>query len=191
MRRHRQAAAMALGWALTASSAGAYYHFLHYTSKSAPYLAVPEKFDLAALPNKTITFFVSSTGPSQFGSKDNFASVLSQIRQATRAWDAVTTSDLRVTFAGLYTDAPPETTPTGEVAFDDEIPPGLLAFTTHTAGDQMLTTHDGSFFPITRSIIHLKSDLTQRPGPSYMDSLYLTVVHEMGHALGLQHNFTS
>src|ERR1051325_6764215 len=145
MRRHRQAAAMALGWALTASSAGAYYHFLHYTSKSAPYLAVPEKFDLTALPNKTITFFVSATGPSQFGDNDNLASVLSQIRQATRAWDAVTTSDLRVTFGGLYTDGTPETTAAGEVAFDDEIPPGLLAFTTHTASDQIVTQPDGSF----------------------------------------------
>lgn len=182
---------MVLVWALSVSSAGAYYHFLHYTSKTAPYLAVPEKFDLAALPNKTITFFVSSSGPAQFGANDNFPSVLSQIRQAARAWDAVTTSDLRVTFGGLYTDGTPETTPTGEVAFDDEIPPGLLAFTTHTAADQMVKLPDGSFFPITRSIIHLKSDLTERPGPSYTDSFYLTVVHEMGHALGLQHTFTS
>ncbi|MCU1272788.1 MAG: peptidase and matrixin and adamalysin, partial [Bryobacterales bacterium] len=182
---------MVLGWTLTVSSAGAYYHFLHYTSKTAPFLSVPEKFDLAALPNKTITFFVSSTGPAQFGDNDNFASVLSQMRQATRAWDAVSTSDLRVTFGGLYTDGTLETTPTGEVAFDEEIPPGLLAFTTHTAADQMITRPDGSFFPITRSIIHLKSDLTQRPGPSYTDSFYLTVVHEMGHAMGLQHTFTS
>lgn len=191
MRKQWQAAAMVLGWTLTVSSAGAYYHFLHYTSKTAPYLPVFEKFDLAALPNKTITFFVSSTGPKQFGDNDNLASVLSQIRQAARAWDAVTTSDLRVTFGGLYADGTPETTPTGEVAFDDEIPPGLLAFTTHTAADQMVTRPDGSFFPITRSIVHLKSDLTQRPGPSYTDSFYLTVVHEMGHAMGLQHTFTS
>ena len=41
---------MVLVWALSVSSAGAYYHFLHYTSKTAPYLAVPEKFNLAALP---------------------------------------------------------------------------------------------------------------------------------------------
>jgi uncharacterized protein (TIGR03437 family) len=191
MRRRQRAAAMLLVWALSVSSAGAYYHFLHYTSKTAPYLAVPEKFDLTALPNKTITFFVSSTGPAQFGANDNLASVLSQIRQAARAWDAVATSDLRVAFGGLYTDGTPETTATGEVAFDDEIPPGLLAFTTHTTADQMVTQPDGSFFPITRSIIHLKSDLTQRPGPSYTDSFYLTVVHEMGHAMGLQHTFTS
>src|ERR1700738_4728368 len=152
MRGHRRAAAMVLGWTLSVAPAGAYYPFLHYTSKTAPYLAVPEKFDLGALPNKTITFFVSSTGPAQFGANDNFPSVLSQIRQATRAWDAVTTSDLRVTFGGLYTAGTPDTTPTGEVAFDDEIPPGLLAFTTHTAADHMVTQPDGSFFPITRSL---------------------------------------
>jgi len=186
-----RAAGTVLGWALTVSSAGAYYHFIHYTSRSAPYLPVPEKFDLAALPSKTITFFASNSGPTQYSPNDSFPSVLSQIRQATRAWDGVATSDLRVNFGGLYADGTAQTTAGGEVVFDEDIPPGLLAFSTHTTATDMVTRPDGSFFPITRSIIHLNSDLTQRPGPSYTDSFYLTVVHEMGHALGLQHTFTS
>ena len=40
------------GLAFSASTAGAYYHFYHYTNRTAPYNPVPEKFDLNALPNK-------------------------------------------------------------------------------------------------------------------------------------------
>ena len=182
---------MALGWALTASSAGAYYHFIHYTSKAAPFLPVPAKFDLAALPNKTLTVFVSATGPEQLPPNDSFASILTQVRQATRAWDGVASSDLRVAFGGVYADGTAQTTPSVEVIFDSELPPGLLAFTSPTQAGDMVTRPDGSFFPITQSVIHLNSDMTQRPGPSYTDAFYMTVVHEMGHSLGLQHTFTS
>lgn len=191
MRTHGRATALALGWALTVSSAGAYYHFIHYTSKTAPYLPVPAKFDLAALPNKTLTVFVSATGPEQLPPNDSFASILTQVRQATRVWDGVSTSDLRVAFGGIYADGTAQTTPSVEVIFDSELPPGLLAFTSPIQASDMVTRSDGSFFPITQSVIHLNSDMTQRPGPSYTDAFYMTVVHELGHSLGLQHTFTS
>jgi len=191
-RTHGRAAGLILGWALTVSSAGAYYHFIHYTSKTAPYLPVAAKFDLAALPNKTLTVFVSATGPQQLPPNDSFASILTQVRQATRAWDGVATSDLRVAFGGVYADGTAQTTPSVEVIFDSELPPGLLAFTSPNQASNMVTRPDGSsFFPITQSVIHLNNDMTQRPGPSYTDAFYMTVVHEMGHSLGLQHTFTS
>jgi len=187
----RRSAALIIGWALYVCSAGAHYHFIHYTSKTAPYNPVPEKFDLAGLPNKTVSVFVSTAGPKQFAQNDGLPSLLSQIRQATQAWDGVATSDLRVTFGGLYVDGTADNTPSAEVVFDDEVPPGLLAYTVPMPAKDMVTRADGSFFPITQSIIHLHSDLTKSPGPTYTDSFYLTMVHEMGHALGLQHTFTS
>ena len=180
-----------IGWGLFVCSAGAHYHFIHYTSKTAPYNPVPEKFDLAALPNKTVSVFVSTAGPKQFAQNDGLPSLLSQIRQATQAWDGVATSDLRVTFGGLYADGTADNTPSAEVVFDDEVPPGLLAYTVPMPAKDMVTRADGSFFPITQSVIHLHSDLTKSPGPTYTDSFYLTMVHEVGHALGLQHTFTS
>lgn len=178
--------------ALSVLPAAAYYHFIHYTNSGSHNGPIPEKLDLTALTSNTVVFFVSSAGPTQYSTNDSFPSVLSQIRQAAKAWDAVPSSRLRVRFGGLYAAGVPQAAPGGEIVFEDEIPPGLLAFSTHTTATTSVQASDGSsFFPITRSIVHLKQDLTQTPGPSYSDSFFLTVVHEMGHAIGLQHTFTS
>lgn len=194
MNKARRAAALVLGWALCVSSAGAYYHFVHYTNTSSPYNPVPEKFDLAALPNQTVTIQVSTTGPKKLNSIDGMPSILNQIQLAAAAWNNVSTSALGVSFGGFYVDGTPEATPGAEVVFDDEIPPGLLGYTVPVAGNTMQTGPNGSFFPITQSIIHLHSDLTNRAtsgGPSFLSSFFRMMVHEIGHAIGLQHTFTS
>ncbi len=178
---------LALGM-LAAGVAPAYHHFVHYLSRTGPFVAVPEKFDLSALVNQTAPFFISEQGPAQLAPGDSFTSVVSQIRMAASVWDGVETSALRLAFGGFFTPGTPQTSPGIEVIFD-EVPPGLVALGGPTSRSEMVTGPGGPFVPITRSVIILRRDLSQRP--SFSEQFFLSVAHEFGHALGLQHTLTS
>lgn len=180
--------------ALSAVPASAYYHFVTYINGTP----VPEKFDLSALNNNTVNILVSESGPQTYAANDNFNSVLTQVSQAAQIWNGVSSSALRVSFGGLEptnstTNAPltPQNTPGIDVIFE-ELPPGVEGYGGPTSSLAAVTTANGStFIPITRAQIHLNLNMTIAPGPSYNESFFMTTLHEIGHALGLQHTFTS
>lgn len=86
---------------LLCPSASAYYHFLRYLTRNAPFVSVPTKWDLAALPNKTLNYYLSEQGPTALAANDSLPSILSQIRLAAKTWNDVDSSDLRITFGGI------------------------------------------------------------------------------------------
>jgi hypothetical protein len=173
-----------------ASVCSAYYHFVRYNTRTAPFIAVPQKFDLSALPNHTVQYFISDQGPTGLAANDSFAAVASQIRLAARVWNDVETSDLRLRFGGLVSGNGAQLSPGIDVVFSDDVPPGLIAYTVPTSAAEATFSSSGAqFVPITRSILTLRRDLSARP--SYNEAFFLTLVHEFGHCVGLQHTLTS
>lgn len=174
--------------ALLCSPAPAYYFYVHYQAAEPPFQPVVEKFDLASLPGRILQYRISDARPEQLAPGDSFNSLISQIRLAAAAWNQIPTSALRLRFGGLADVSLPETNPSIDVVFD-ELPPGLIAMGGPTSRAGFVTRGGETFVAITKSVVVLNTDLSRQP--SYSDGFFMTLVHEIGHALGLQHTFTS
>jgi len=183
----RMARTLAMALAL-ASLASGYYHFVRFGTRTGPFVPIVERFDLNTLVNRTVTFYIAEQGPAQMAAGDSLPAVVSQIRLAARAWNGVETSELRIAFGGLASPDAPQLSPGIDVIFD-EVPPGLIAVGGPTARSEISSGPNGPFIPITRSVVMLRKDLSQ--SLSFSESFFLSLVHEFGHALGLQHTLTS
>lgn len=193
----RQFGMLMAGLLALASVAPAYYHWTYFTQRTGAFTALRLRFDLNALPNQTVSFFIAKQGPSKLVAGDSFSSLASQIRRAGETWNVENTA-LKVRFGGYQEKAfsdvlTEQVTPGIDVVFDDDLPPGVLALSeplTYTDLKYLGEKNSPGFAPILRSRLQLASDLAARGQASYSDAFFATLVHEFGHTLGLQHSMT-
>ena len=177
----------ALGCLLVLSPLPAYYHFLHLRHDGDVIRSIPERFDLRTLPDSSVPFVVSKIVEPEFAEGDTWESLLSEVRLAARQWSGVPHSSLRLRDAGEVAGEPAPGTPYVHVMFD-ELAPGVIAMAGPVSRETPTVDQNGEFVPILRSVVILSHRLRERP--TYSEAFYLTLVHEMGHSLGLQHTFT-
>jgi hypothetical protein len=190
--RKRMAARLAVlvaGCFLIANTGWAYYYYTYFNSAFPPYVPIYARYDVDSLPNNTVPFFVSNQGPFAMYPGDSFPAIISQIRAAANIWSSVSTSRLRMAYGGLYTPGTVESAAGIQVQFSDDIPPGLLAFTSLQSFGNLTPGPTGTFVPVFLSVTHLPMDMSQMP--SYGEQFFVTMVHEFGHTLGLQHTLAS
>lgn len=180
------------GWLLAGlllclvANAWAHYPFLRYLNDSSPYQSAAAKFDLEAIPDAVVPYYVVRPLPT-LPPGQTTQSLVAQIRQAAEVWNTVRTSRLRLRFGGIL-DAPAGEWPSGIYIQFAELE-GVLARGGPVTLDTVVQRGEDRFYPIQTSLIELPADLRQ--WSIHSDEFFLTVVHEFGHALGLQHTPTS
>ncbi len=174
---------------LLGSMAQGYYHFVHFRTLGPPYVPVPEKFDLDSLVDGTVRYYMAFEGPEQLEANDSLEGLLSQFRAAANVWNGVSTSRLRLEFGGFIESDTVQNAAGIDILF--EAPPGVIAQAGTTVGEspEFVQRGDDVFARVERGLLLVNPDLSGDRSSS--DGFFMTLVHEFGHALGLQHTFTS
>src|SRR5260370_10405715 len=128
---------------------------------------------------------------------DSLQAMVSQVRAAADVWNNVPTSQIRMVYGGLASFGASKLGSGIDVEFSDDIAPGLLALggPEYVAGQ--VVGPNGPFVPIRRSLLRLRRDMGQQltvygaQAASFSEMFSVTLVHEFGHTLGLQHTLTS
>jgi hypothetical protein len=188
--------ALAVSFFSLATIGWGYYFYVSFNTSSGPYNPIVKKFNLNALNNNTVPYFISNQGPVNAVPGDSFEGIVSEIRAAADVWNSVSTSQIRLGYGGLFTAGTTETAPGIDVIFSDDIPPGIVALggPMTTQGFPSPDANGNAFNPIVRSKLVLHADFSliradQRA--SYSELFFVTLVHELGHTMGLQHTLTS
>src|SRR5579862_9413676 len=192
MRTVRRLLILMASLAAMCSVAPGYYYWVFFANRTGPFVPVPMRFDLNALPNSTVSYFISDQAPGPLAPGDNLTALMAEVQAAASVWNGVSTSAIRLQFGGVTTVGTPQATAGIDVVFDDNMPPGIVAQSRPTAvSDLSLLSRGATFVPIIRSKLQFRRDLTNPVQSSRDDSFFLTAVHEFGHTLGLQHTMTS
>ncbi len=180
----------AIAAAFAALLASGSTHFAKYSNALGYQKPIYERFDLNALVNRTVPFFIVADGLEKVAPGDNQTAVMSQILAAGRVWNDVPTSELRLAFGGYAPAAAsaPQSSPGIDIVFD-EVAPGIISYAGPTLKAETTTSGAETFTPILRSQIIFRKDVYGYK--SFSEDFFLNAVHEFGHALGLQHTFTS
>src|SRR5579872_6851564 len=81
---------------LALSGTGSAYYYYYFAG-------APAHYDLSALVNNTIPFYISNQGPAALTSGDSYQAVVSELRAAANVWNGVGSSAVRLAYGGLFT----------------------------------------------------------------------------------------